>query len=114
MRELSGERVLMRIHIGEADRHEGKPLYTAIIDLVRQAALAGTTVFRGAMSFGASGHTHNHRIEALSVDLPMVIECVDTEGKIREILPSLDSMIGGGLITLERANVILYRAGAAE
>jgi uncharacterized protein len=114
MQELIGERVLMRIHISEADRHEGKPLYTSIIGLLRQAALAGTTVFRGAMSFGARGYTHNDRVEALSVDLPMVIECVDTEARIREILPTLDSMIGGGLITLERANVILYRAGQAE
>jgi Uncharacterized conserved protein len=104
----------MRIHVSESDRHDGKPLYSAIIELLRQSALAGTTVFRGAMAFGARGHAHNDRVEALAVDLPMIIECVDTEDKIRGILPTLDPMIGGGLITLERANVILYRPGTAK
>jgi len=109
MHGLTGERVLMRIHIGERDKHQGKPLYEAIVRLLRTRHFAGATVFRGIMGFGASAGIHTEKVLRLSLDLPLVIECVDTEEKIQAVLPELDEMIGGGLITLERARVIMYR-----
>lgn len=111
MHGLMGERTLMRIHIGERDKHHGKPLYEAIVHLLRKRHFAGATVFRGIMGFGASAGIHTEKVLRLSLDLPLVIECVDTEDKIQAILPELDQMIGGGLITLERAKVITYRPG---
>lgn len=111
---FEGERTLMRIFIGESDRceegpHRGKPLYEALLLMLRERGFAGATVLRGIAGFGASAKVHTDRILRLSLDLPIVIEAVDTEEKIREIRPELDRMIGGGLITLERARVILYR-----
>jgi PII-like signaling protein len=106
---VTGERTLMRIHIGERDKHEGKPLYEAIVHLLRERGFAGATVFRGIMGFGASAGIHTEKVLRLSLDLPIVIESVETEEKIQEVLPELDRMIGGGLITLERARVIVYR-----
>jgi PII-like signaling protein len=111
---LKGERVLMRIHIGERDRHEGKPLYEAIVNLLRTRGYAGATVFRGVMGFGASGRISADRMELLAFDLPLVIECVETQEKIEAILPEIDDMIDAGLITLERAKVILYRGKRAD
>jgi len=109
MHGFKGERTLMRIHIGERDKYQGKPLYKSIVELLRHWHYAGATVIRGVMGFGASSRLHTDRIEILSLDLPVVIECVDTEEKIAAILPELDEMLGGGLITLERARVIMYR-----
>jgi PII-like signaling protein len=109
MHGLTGERTLMRIHIGERDRYHGKPLYEAIVLRLRERGFAGATVFRGIMGFGASAGIHSEKVLRLSLDLPLVVECVDTEEKIQAILPELDRMIGGGLITLERAQVIMYR-----
>ncbi len=109
MHGFKGERVLMRIHLGERDRHQGKPLYQAIVELLRQRHFAGATVFRGIMGFGASAKLHTDRLDVLSLDLPIVVECVETDERIAEILPELDNMIGGGLITLEGARVIMYR-----
>lgn len=109
MHGLKGERVLMRIHIGERDKFEGKPLYQFIVELLRKKHYAGCTVLRGITGFGASSKVHTDRIEVLSLDLPIVIECVETEENIEAILPDLDGIIGGGLITLERARVIMYR-----
>jgi len=109
MHGLKGERVLMRIHIGERDKHNGKPLYVAIVELLRQKHFSGATVMRGIMGFGATSTVHTDRIEVLSMDLPIVVECVETAEKIDALLPELDEMIGGGLITLERAHVIVYR-----
>jgi len=106
---LAGERTLMRIHIGERDKHEGRPLYEAIVLLLRQRGFAGATAFRGIMGFGASAGLHTEKVLRLSLDLPIVVECVETEERIQSILPDLDRMIGGGLITLERARVIVYR-----
>ena len=106
---LTGERTLMRIHIGERDRYKGKPLYQAIVELLRERHYAGATVLRAIMGFGASARVHSERVEVLSLDLPIIVECVETEDNIRAVLPELDRMIGGGLITLERARVILYR-----
>jgi PII-like signaling protein len=102
----------MRIHIGERDKFEGKPLYAAIVELLRAKRYAGATVLRAMMGFGASSALHTDRIEVLSLDLPIIVECVETAERIDAILPELDEMIGGGLITLERANVIMYRPHA--
>jgi uncharacterized protein len=109
MHGLKGERVLMRVHIGERDKYKGKPLYAAIVELLRAQHYAGATVYRGIMGFGASSTVHSDRIEVLSMDLPIIVECIETAERIDAILPVLDGMIGGGLITLERANVIMYR-----
>jgi PII-like signaling protein len=109
MHGFKGERVLMRIHIGERDKSHGKPLYQAIVELLRKRHYAGATVFRAIMGFGASAKIRTSSIEVLSLDLPVVVECVDTEERIEAILPELDEMIGGGLITLERVRVIMYR-----
>ena len=109
MHGFKGERVLMRIHIGERDKYHGKPLYQAIVELLRERHYAGATVFRGIMGFGAHARLHTDKILDLSLDLPVVVECVESEERIDSILPELDEMIGGGLITLERARVIMYR-----
>jgi PII-like signaling protein len=109
MRGLKGEQVLMRIHCGERDRHDGKPLYEEIVKLLRARGYAGATVFRGVMGFGAAGHVASERMELISHDLPLVIECVETSERIEAILPEIDAMMDAGLITLERAKVILYR-----
>lgn len=109
MHGLTGERVLMRIHIGESDHWHGRPLYEAIVELLRERHYAGATVTRAIMGFGATARVHTDRILRLSADLPLVVECVDTEEKIGAILPELDAMIGGGLITLEKVRVIVYR-----
>lgn len=109
MHGLEGEQMLMRIYIGERDKHQGKPLYEAIVMLLRERQFAGATVLRAIMGFGANARIRTQKLLDLSVDLPIVVECVDEEAKIRAILPELDKMIGGGLITLERAHVITYR-----
>jgi PII-like signaling protein len=114
MHGLKGERVLMRIHIGERDKFQGEPLYWAIVQLLRKRHYAGATVTRGIMSFGASSRIHSAKFLELSLDLPIVIECVETEENISAILPELDKMVGGGLITLERVNVITYRPHKTE
>lgn len=114
MHGFKGERVLMRIHIGERDKYEGEPLYWAIVQMLRKRQYAGATVFRGIMSFGASSQIHTARFLELSLDLPLVVECVETEEKIKAILPDLDKMVGGGLITLERVKVIMYRPHKRE
>jgi len=111
---FKGERVLMRIHIDEHDKYHHEPLYAAIVELLRKRHFAGATVFRGIMGFGASSKVHSDRFDFLSANLPVIVECVDTEERIVEILPELDQMIGGGLITLERAKVIMYRPHLAE
>ena len=109
MHGFKGERILMRIHIGERDKHNGKPLYQEIVELLRRKHFAGATVLRAIMGFGASSHVKSDRFLELSVDLPIIVECVDTQENIESVLPELDTMIGGGLITLERAQVIMYR-----
>jgi PII-like signaling protein len=109
LRGLTGERVLMRIHLGERDRWHGQPLWEAILELLRRRHAAGATVTRAIAGFGATARMHTDRILQLSTDLPLVVECVDTEERIDELLPELDRMIGGGLITLERVRVIVYR-----
>lgn len=111
---FEGERTLMRVFIGESDRcregeYQGRPLWEALLLLFRENGFAGATVTRGIAGFGASARVHTDRVLRLSLDLPIVVEVVETEEKIQSLLPRLDAMIGGGLITLERARVILYR-----
>src|SRR6266567_504410 len=106
---LPHEAVLLRIFIGESDRWEHKPLYEAIVLKARELHLAGATVLRGAMGFGKSSRLHTAKILRLSMDLPLVIEIVDSEEKIQAFLPLLDPMIGGGLLTMEKVKVIDYR-----
>ena len=101
---------LLRIFIGESDTHDGRPLYQAIVETLRRQGLAGATVLRGIEGFGKSSRLHTAHILRLSEDLPIVIECVDTDDKIEAVLPALDDMIGDGLITLERVEVRVYRA----
>jgi len=111
--QIPHEAVLLRIFIGESDRWEHKPLYEAIVLKAREMHLAGATVLRGPMGFGKSSHLHTAKILRLSMDLPLVIELVDSEEKIQSFLPVLDRMMGGGLLTLEKVKVIEYRAGPA-
>ena len=106
---FKGERTLMRIFIGESDKYQGKPLYQAIVETLRAKGLAGATVLRGVSGFGASSTVHTDKVLRLSLDLPLIIEVVETEAAIQKILPDLDKMIGGGLVTLERARVLMYR-----
>jgi PII-like signaling protein len=116
MHGFKGERVLMRIHINEQDRDptSGKPLYEGIIALLRARHYAGATVLRAAMGFGGHGTLHTDHLEIMSFNLPLVIECVETSERIEAILPILDTLIVGGLITLERAKVIMYRPDLGE
>jgi len=100
---------LLRIFIGESDRWHHQPLYEAIVLKARELGLAGATVLRGPMGFGANSRLHTAKILRISMDLPMVIEIVDSEEKVNAFLPVLDKMMGGGLVTLERAKVIRYR-----
>lgn len=111
---FKGERTLMRIFIGESDKHHGKPLYEALLEQLRKKGLAGATVLRGVAGFGASSAMHTEKVLRLSLDLPIIIEVVETEEAIQAVLPDLDEMIGGGLITLERARVIMYRPGTVR
>ncbi len=108
--ELPHDCILLRIFIGESDRHQHQPLHEAIVLKARERHLAGATVLRGAMGFGRSSRLHTAKILRLSVDLPIVIEIVDTEEKINAFLPELDGMIGGGLVTLESVRVLHYRS----
>jgi hypothetical protein len=112
--ELPRDAMLLRVFIGEADEWHGKSLYEQIVLKARERKLAGATVLRGPMGFGKSSHLHTAKILRLSMDLPIVIEIVDSEEKIREFLPILDEMVAGGLVTLERVQAIVYRGAAGE
>src|ERR1043166_6444350 len=107
--ELPHESILLRIFIGESDRHDGKPLHEAIVLRARELHLAGATVLRGAMGFGKSSRLHTSKILRLSIDLPLVIEIVHSEERINAFLPVLDEMITSGLVTLEEVRAIRYR-----
>src|SRR5262249_39598035 len=108
---LPEDAVLLRIFIGESDRWQHQPLYEAIVMKAREMYLAGATVLRGPMGFGKSSRVHTAKILRLSMNLPFVIEIVDTEEKINAFLPELEEMMGGGLVTLEKVKVIHYRHG---
>jgi PII-like signaling protein len=107
---LEGEGKLLRLFIGESDTWHGKPLYQAIVERVRQEGLAGATVLRGIEGFGADSHLHTSRILRLSEDLPVVIEIVDTPEQIDRVVPILDEMVGEGMLTLERVQIVSYRS----
>src|SRR5262245_43850668 len=109
--QIPQDAVLLRIFIGENDRWEHKPLYEAIVFKAREMHLAGATVLRGPIGFGKSSRLHTAKIVRLSMDLPLVIEIVDSEEKITSFLPALNGMIGGGLVTLEKVKVVHYRSG---
>ena len=108
--ELPRDSILLRIFIGESDRANHKPLHEAIVLKAREMHLAGATVLRGAMGFGKSSRMHTAKILRLSMDLPIVIEIVDSEEKINTFLPALEPMMSGGMVTLERVQVIDYRS----
>ncbi|MGA4642950.1 DUF190 domain-containing protein [Limisphaera sp. 4302-co] len=112
--QLPEDAVLLRIFVGESDRWEHRPLYEAIVLKAREMHLAGATVLRGPMGFGKSSRLHTAKILRLSMDLPVVIEIVDGEEKIRDFLPVLEPMMQGGLVTLEKVKVIHYEAGSGE
>ena len=113
--KLTGEGKLLRIFLGEADRYEGRPLFEAIVRKARELGLAGATVWQGIEGFGARSRIHTAKILRLSEDLPVVVEVVDSAEKIRALLPYLDTMMeaagSGGLITLEKAEIIKYTHG---
>lgn len=114
--QFKGERILMRIFLGESDRcrrgrHEGKPLWEAILLTLRDEGCAGATVTRGIAGFGASARLHTGKVLRLSSDLPLVVEVVEDEEKLDHILPVLDEMMGAGLVTMERVRVLMYRPG---
>ncbi len=102
---------LLRIFIGESDKHEGQPLYEWIVRRAKEQGLAGATVLRGLLGFGAHSRIHTAKILRLSTDLPIVIEIVDTEARIESFLPLIDDVITEGLLTVERVEVRLYRSG---
>lgn len=107
---LEGEGKLLRIFIGESDKWRGKPLYQAIVEHLRAEGIAGATVIRAIEGYGARSHVHTSRILRLSEDLPLIIEVVDAEEKLRGVMPILDEMMSDGLVTMEKVEVITYRA----
>jgi uncharacterized protein len=108
--KFEGECTLMRIHIGESDKWHGEPLHDAIVQLLRKENFSGVTVLRGVGGYGGSSVYHTDKLLRLSEDLPIVLEVIDAQERIDTILPRLDEMVEGGLITLEKVRVILYRA----
>jgi uncharacterized protein len=108
--KFEGERTLMRIHIGESDKWHGKPLHEVIVTMLRKEGFSGATVLRGVAGYGGSSIYHTDKLLRLSQDLPLIIEVVEYADRIEKVLPRLDEMIEGGLITLEKVRVILYRA----
>jgi PII-like signaling protein len=110
--KFEGERTLMRIHIGESDKWHGKPLYEAIVEMLRKEKFSGATVLRGVGGYGSSSVYHTDKLLRLSQDLPIILEVIESQERIEQILPRLDEMVDGGLITLEKVRVILYRAAS--
>jgi len=107
--QLPSEAELLRIFIGESDKHHGRPLYEVIVEEARRRGMAGATVLRGTLGFGADSRIHTAKILRLSEDLPMVVEIVDKPERIEAFLPDLDAMIDEGLVTLEKVRVLVYR-----
>jgi PII-like signaling protein len=106
--KLPPEGKLLRIFIGESDRHEGKPLYEWLVIQAKAHGLAGATVLRGLMGFGATSRIHTSKILRLSLDLPIVVEIVDTDEKIQSFMTRIEDVLQGGLVTLEKAEVQIY------
>jgi PII-like signaling protein len=111
VRVLEGEQWLVRIFIGESDRWQGQPLATALVDRLRSEGFAGATVLRGLAGYGARSVVHTTHLLELSQDLPLVIEVVDTEERVKRLEPILDEMVADGLVTLEKVRVLRYRPG---
>jgi PII-like signaling protein len=107
--KFEGERTLMRIHIGESDKWHGQPLHEAIVEMLRKENFSGATVLRGVGGFGSSSVYHTDKLLRMSQDLPIILEVIESQERIEQILPRLDEMVDGGLITLEKVRVILYR-----
>jgi PII-like signaling protein len=107
---IDGPALLARIYVGESDHYEGKPLYEVIVALLRERGVAGATVLRGIEGYGRAARVHTTRILRLSEDLPILIEVVDREDRLRAVLPEIDAMVEGGLITLEHVEVMTYRS----
>jgi len=111
---LAEDGLLLRLFLGEADRQDGKPLYEWLVRQAREQGLAGATVLRGIMGFGAHSRLHTFRIERLSLDLPIVVEIVDTRAKIDAFLALIDPIIHDGLATVEKADIRFYRGGSGS
>ena len=107
---IEGEALLARIYIGESDRWQGRPLFEAIVEKLRTSGVAGATVLRGIEGYGRASRVHTASILRLSEDLPILIEAVDREDRLRAVLPDIDAMVDGGVITLEHVEVIAYRS----
>ena len=112
--KLEGEQKLLRIFIGEQDKWKGLPLHEAIVNQAREMGMAGATVLKGFLGFGCNAHIHMAKFLDLSEDLPIIIEIVDSEERIKKILPHLDEMVQDGLVTLEKVHVIIYRANSKD
>lgn len=112
--KIEGPGKILRVHIGESDTWQGRPLYQVIVRRLREQGVAGATVLRGIEGFGAHSRLHTARILRLSEDLPIVIEVVDREDRIRDVLPILDEMVTEGLVTIEDVEVLVYRAPGDE
>jgi PII-like signaling protein len=100
----------MRIHIGESDKWHGKPLYDAIVEMLRKEGFSGATVLRGVAGFGASSVLHTDKLLRMSQDLPIILEVIESNEKIEKILPHIDEMLDGGIVTLEKVRVLVHRA----
>ena len=109
MRNFVGENLLIRIFIAEGDRFEHRPLYEALVEMLRKEGFAGATVLRGVSGFGAHSVYHSQKLLDLSADLPMIIEAVESEEKINAVMPRIDAMMSGGMVTMEKVRVIRYR-----
>jgi len=110
---LPEDGMLLRVFVGESDKWEGRPLYEAIVLKARREGLAGATVLRGLMGYGAHSRLHTAKVLRLSEDLPIVVEIVDTEAKLQAFLPWLESVVSEGMVTLEKARVLRYRSRAS-
>lgn len=109
MKKLVGENLLLRIYIAEGDRYANRPLYEALVDMLRKEGFAGATVLRGVCGFGAHSVYHSQKLLDLSADLPLIIEAVESEEKVSSVMPRIDEMMSGGMITMEKVKVIRYR-----
>ena len=109
MRNYVGENLLMRIFIAEGDRFEHRPLYEALVEMLQKEGFAGATVLRGVCGFGAHSVYHSQKLLDLSADLPMIIEAIESEEKVNAVMPRIDAMMSGGMITMEKVRVIRYR-----
>lgn len=108
MNELKGQQVLMRVFIGERDQHQGKPLYRWLVEMMKREKISGATVLRGILGFGAGSQIRSSHILDLSQDLPIIVEAVDSQDNIDRILPLIEPLIGKGMITTEKVQVIKY------